>query len=244
MGSYHGEDNSGAPTTGAYIPGKGYWVTATTPEDSSPRDTASATIAAEAAMDRSVWIAWRMVNGLEGSPDGAPYPGDIDWNGKHRFLGTSANTYFARGITVDSGASSFKAIDVAGAATLSGGVSIPAGSVLQLAEKTVQSGDAGYRELRESAGPNADATIQIWKTDLLVAPAITANRSWTLAKPPLDAVVESRIFIPSVGHNLTLYSQGGVTPLYTYTAGDNSTMLTVLYIGSLGYWFISAAYHP
>ena len=83
MIAYPGQDDYSGEV-GAYIAGKGYWVIPNIAEDSDDRDAASAMIAAEGALDRTTWIGWRMVNGLEGGE----YPGAITWNSAHTFEAT------------------------------------------------------------------------------------------------------------------------------------------------------------
>ncbi len=81
MGSpYPGEDPF---TAGAYVAGKGYWVTVQVPDDNDDRDAASYSIGLEGVTDRTNWLAWRMVNGLESNA--VPYPAAIRWGGAHTF---------------------------------------------------------------------------------------------------------------------------------------------------------------
>jgi len=82
MLAYNGQD-AYSGEVGAYIPGKGYWVIPDAAQDSDDRDAATSMILAEGALDRTNWIGWRMVNGLEGGE----YDGDITWNGTHTHAG-------------------------------------------------------------------------------------------------------------------------------------------------------------
>lgn len=82
MHYYSGQDSAGL-SIGAYIAGKGYWVTPHVPDDSNDRDAANYSVGVEAVADRTVWIGWRMVNGLEGGT----YPGVITWTGQQTFSG-------------------------------------------------------------------------------------------------------------------------------------------------------------
>lgn len=70
-------------TAGAYVSGKGYWLTVQVPDDNDERDAASYAVGLEGITDRTNWIAWRMVNGLESNV--APYPAAIIWGGAHTF---------------------------------------------------------------------------------------------------------------------------------------------------------------
>ena len=82
MHNYSGQDSAGL-SIGAYIAGKGYWVTPNVTDDSNDRDAANYSVGVEAVADRTVWIGWRMVNGLEGGS----YPGVITWTGQQTFSG-------------------------------------------------------------------------------------------------------------------------------------------------------------
>lgn len=57
--------------------------------------------------------------------------------------------------------------------------------------------DTGYTVLRQNTGPDADASVQLWKQDTLLVPDIAADRVWTLDHPPGDKIVNAVIHWPA-----------------------------------------------
>jgi hypothetical protein len=90
--NYNGQDPF---TANAYIAGKGYWLTVYLATDEDDRDAASVSVGLEGVTDRTNWLAWRMVNGLEGGTYGAV----ITWNGAQTFnnIATFGNDILVNG---------------------------------------------------------------------------------------------------------------------------------------------------
>lgn len=227
MHTYPGQESSSL-SIGPYIAGKGYWVTPVVADDNNSRDAANFTIGVEAVIDRSVWLCWRMVNGLEGGT----YPGDIAWNGSQTWNGAeshngteihagvvsftnAAPVVFAHSLTASAGTTTLVALQVNGATTLSGGLALPSGSVAQVADKIVHVGTSGYEERRGTAGSASSVTINPWEQDLWVCPTLVAPCTWTLNHPPGNAVVETTVIFPSpsVGNTLALSDGGNIAVL-------------------------------
>lgn len=227
MHPYPGQDATGF-TPGIYVPNKGYWITPNVADDGNDRDAANAMIAVEGALDRTVWIAWRFVNGMQGGT----YPGAITWNGSQVFNGgvtfaaggafvcNRAQPEFTSGLHVTAGQTNLDgAVDIDGSLTAHGGAAFPAGSVVQLGDVIVHAGTAAYRELRKATGPSVDATVNLWEADLWIAPLIGTDKTWTLAHPPGNAVVEAFVDMPSAGAgHLTLSDGGSILSIGTAVA--------------------------
>ena len=222
MHNYSGYDSAGL-SIGAYIAGKGYWVTPNVTDDSDDRDAANYSVGVEAVADRTVWIAWRMVNGLEGGT----YAGTMVWTGTHTFQGNNAfsghNTFsgvteftnaspvvFSHSLTASAGTSTFTGIQCNGTLNVTAGVVFPSGCVVQIADKIIHTGTAGYEELRGATQGTGDLTINPWEQYLWICPTLGTPRTWTLNHPPGNAIVETTVIFPapSAGNPLTL-SDGG-----------------------------------
>ncbi len=82
---------------------KGQWTNGTSADDGDSRDAASAMLTAEAAINRTNWLRWRSVNGLE---DGGSYPADIDWTGNIVF-GPGGSVKFKEDVDIENGGTLF-----------------------------------------------------------------------------------------------------------------------------------------
>lgn len=327
MTPYQGIDPIFAPPV---IPGEGEWPDPETADDGDDRDAATAMTAAEGAIDRTNWLARRIVNGLEG---GGPYVGhqyfasDVvimagavgalvvpagktititglptirnsvliectvtgtigaDPGPSFRYSIDAGETYTApasmgaattlaitgTGVTVnftaqlwsagqeigfalvpsgrliteaptfndaDGGKATFygkvechedvlmtdsltvqgptdleQSVDVGGLATFTGGTAHSA--------SMTHVGVNAYRALRKVTGPDSTTTIEPWEQDLLVAPTLSADRTWTLAAPPGNAIVEVTVLraVASGGFNLVLVNVGDPFAVATFGSG-------------------------
>lgn len=165
------------------IPGKGVWPDPDVPDDDNDRDAANYSISVEGALDRTNWIGWRMVNGLEGNTSGAPYPGNIWWSGNHTGTGTwTLSTIAAKvgGSTMTGNWTVGGNWTASGAWTFSG--------VVAMTNVLVRSGDDAYTEWRGEDGPDAGSggtpqDVNWWNAEFWLAD-ISASRVWKLLAPP------------------------------------------------------------
>jgi len=219
---YAGREATGLPI-GSHVPNKGYWIElpqVAADADADPRSGPNARAGIEAAIDRTVWIAHRMVNGLEGGT----YPGSITWNPPGSQVYNSSVTYgsgggfvcnvtqpeFTNGLHVTAGQTNLDAaVDIDGALTAHGGAAFPAGSVVQFGDSDVHVGDDAYRSERVASGSAADLTISLWKADLWLAPVTAVNHVWTLAHPPGNAIVTATVYVTALGAGYYTLTDGG-----------------------------------
>ncbi|MFO0588845.1 MAG: hypothetical protein U0441_14945 [Polyangiaceae bacterium] len=229
---YPGQDSAGL-VINPYIAGKGYFVIPDVPDDNDDRDAGSVGVGVEALTDRTVWIGWRMVNGLEGGT----YPGTIVWTGSHTFQGNNVfsghNTFsgvveftnavtgvtFATGITVSAGTSSFHNVDVENL-NVGGDAVFAAGNVIQVASKTIYTGDEAYEAKRSSTPGTGNRTIELWKADLWLSPSQPAPATWTLTHPPTGEIIEATVMWFGSGSKLALQDPSFGLPLIELNAGS------------------------
>lgn len=243
MHNYFGQDSAGL-SIGAYIAGKGYWVTPNVTDDSNDRDAANYSVGVEAVADRTVWIGWRMVNGLEGGT----YPGGITWNGAQSFGGLVTFTsllapQFSHGLSVLAGTTVLQVTNVSGAMntlaplTVSAGLALPVGSITQVADKIIHTGANAYRAMRAAASPSTSVVLSAWEQDLWIVPTLAASRTYSLTHPPNNEIVEATFYFeaPSLSNSLGL-SDGGV--FVTLGNGAYKTV-TVIYTGTA--WIVKNA---
>lgn len=228
MHNYSGQDSAGL-SIGAYIAGKGYWVTPNVTDDSNDRDAANYSVGVEAVADRTVWIGWRMVNGLEGGT----YGGAITWTGPTVFSGgftvSGAASFtnvvtgvsFTKGITVAGGTSTFAtAVQVNGTLNVTSGAVFPAGCVIQVGEKTIFAGDAAYEAKRSSTPGTGNRTIELWKADLWLSPSQPSAAVWTLTHPPTGEIIEATVMWFGSGSKLSLQDPSFGFPLIELNVGS------------------------
>lgn len=185
MTPYPGTDATGLPIN-AYIAGKGYWLVPDLADDNDDRDAASYEVGVQGFADRTVWIAWRMVNGLEGNTVGTPYPGNLWWSGAHTHSGAMV---LGSTLAVTGNVTCTNALTVGGNFTANGAGIF--NDPVVFTDKVTHQGNLAFRALRRTTAANATpTTIDAWKMDLLEVPDLSADTVYTLAHPPADEVIE------------------------------------------------------
>lgn len=252
MASYYsGQDYSGL-VIAPYVPGYGHWdADIQIAEDGDNRDAATANMVAEGALDRTVWIAWRMVDGRGGGTYGAA----ITWNGAQTWTATeshagtethsgavsftnAAPVVFVNSLTCSAGTTTLVALQVNGAANIAGGLALPSGSVAQVADKIIHTGANAWRSLRVTAGSTSSVTVNPWEFDLCVVPTLAVPRIYTLAHPPNNEIVESTFYFAGSGALITLSLSDGGPVIATLVTGGLKTV-TVIYTGTA--WIVKSA---
>lgn len=211
----------------AYIAGKGFWIVPNVAEDSEDRDAANFGIGVEGVIDRTNWLAWRMVNGLEGGT----YGGDIVWNGTQTFN----DTVTVNGDATFKGTSTFDdEVQFNSLVEMQANVNfyslVQFGDPVVFTETTQHLGLNAYRVLRKTTvADGAGVVLQPWKYDFIIASVLTANRSWSLDVPPGNACVEVTIWLSSTvgGFQLTLQTTGSVGTIATLGAGNKLSVVLV-----------------
>lgn len=245
---YSGHDHSGLfppPGFPTYVPGYGRWEEVQIAEDGDNRDAATANMTAEGALDRTVWLAWRQVDGRFGGV----YPGAITWNGAQTWTATethsgavsftnAAPVVFANSLTCSAGTTTLVALQVNGAANIAGGLTLPSGSVAQVADKIIHTGANAWRSLRVTAGSASSVTVNPWEFDLCVVPTLLASRTYTLAHPPNNEIVESTFYFAGSGLTIVLSLSDGGPVIAELVTGGLKTV-TVLYTGTG--WIVKSA---
>lgn len=225
-----------------YILGKGYWPAVDVPDDDNDRDAANFGIGLEGLTDRTVWLAWRMVNGLESNTALTPYIANIWWSGNHTYSGTVTLTTLAGNITA-AGNWTFSGLhSVTGLATFTNNVT--------LQKNLIHSGNDAFRVLRKTTAANATpTTIDAWKMDVLEVPDLTGDTIYTLAHPPSDEVIELTVYWPEQTLQKRLELKDGSRSLcviWGYTTGrarDGSVakvILSYMGSGSTGGWRVKS----
>lgn len=209
---YNGDDAPtvgavGSPVAAGYISGKGHWVTPYVPADSDSRDANNTAVGQEGAIDRTVWLVWRFVNGLEGNTSTTQYAGNIWWSGVHRFEGVVVLSELQGNVEI-SGNPNFT-----GSPQFTG-PAVTIASPPTISKPLTHSGDDGYRALRKKTGFNGTTTINAWKMDVLEVPDLSANTVWTLAHPPNDEVIELTVHWPAQTGTKRLELKDGSTTLF------------------------------
>lgn len=163
---------------GTNLAGKGVWpVNIQVADDGDNRDAATAMMAAEGAINRTVYIAHRFVNGLESNTSITAYPADIYWDGDHTFKAGTLTT-IAGVLTIPGG--------------ISGNVSI-AGSLTVTVNQTVNGNltVAGTATFNDPATFNDTATFNdpaTFSDTVTCTSAVTCSAGLTVSGGPLERV--------------------------------------------------------
>lgn len=235
---YDGQDATGLPIN-AYIPGKGYWLVPNLADDSDDRDAASYGVGVEGFADRTVWIGWRMVNGLEGNTVGTPYPGNLWWSGAHTHSGAMVlgSTLAVTGTTALTGN-----VTVTNALTVGGNFTANGAGIFNdpvvHTDKTTYQGNDAYRIIRSGAGPDSGSAgsptdVNPWEKDTWVATLASANRVWKLADPP--GAIDVVILLNGTAYTLELRTSANSTIL-TLGADPLPRSVVLHYTGTI--WLI------
>jgi hypothetical protein len=219
--NYNGVNAPGAPT----IPtsptaGKGVWPAAQLVDDGDDRDAGGAMAGIEAGHDKANFLAWRMLNIIEGGTYTytalLTIRNDVDWNGEHTFN---------NGVLIDT-ASVFLCNRPAGFTNtvnigLTGGpgctINSPA-TLNDLIDATqtgpfVKSGNAAVTKGRKKTLPAGGGGFTASEADFWEVPVLAAGRTWTPAvesgeftytvqqADPTSQAFDGTVLI--TGHNVT-----------------------------------------
>lgn len=230
MHDYKGVD--GALYTPTNLPTKGVWVTPQVPDDGNDRDAATVGIGLEGLADRTVYLAFHMVDGLLGGS----YAPDFGWTGQHVFsnsvgftavvtmtsnltvggtLGVTGATSLSSNLSVSGNTSLLGTFSVLGNATFNGATTTFNKEVVFNDPVTVNDtlqrvGDDAWESLRSADGPDATTTINPWEQDVWTATTLTADREWTLVNGASGKVFRATFF-RNPSHNLVLKDSGGTS---------------------------------
>ena len=180
---YLGVDEPSAIIPGSPTFGYGAFPTPTVTDDQDDRDAASADLGVEADTDRTNFLAWRMINIIEG--------------GVYLFtsLISTFNNWLFRGAVDFYAGTKIKSTgtlttEVGSTTTINGALAVNGNTVISSTAAVLRNtferrtGAAAWNGSRFQVGPNANvASFDASAADATRCPALTANRDYILIDP-------------------------------------------------------------
>lgn len=228
--TYLGVDEPSAIIPGSPTFGYGVFPIPTVTDDQDDRDAASANLAAEADTDRSNFLAWRMINIIEG--------------GIYVFtaLISTFNNWLFRGAVDFFAATKIKST---GSLTTDGPVTINANTVISPTAAVLRqcferrTGAGAWNGARVQTGANADVNpFDASAADTTRIPALTASRTYNIIDPGGATAMGvthtfERAIVGTNGFDLLLNDAANSVFIAVLTNGTNKRLsMTIQWTGS------------